>query len=359
MKINKDLITKIFDYLIPCLLIGLVLGISIFIIYSSGLLNTNNNENPVNTEVKVIDNNIGLLRKDGKLYINTLSGNKIYVPNYFKRKMEETIVNYLVHYNEKKHDKTFLNESEDPYSIVFFTKQYSLLLLVLSKEMKEKDSQPTYLTFAIYAEKIANIEENLIDIRNILYESNFEYELNKLYYKKAAQNWTDIWTQKFDCIKKPGLKGCPISQLDIINAYTDFNNTYINYRNSVKNLKVNNENLAPKAEEYYNDLKKDTGSNFDLLLNSIRQDTKVSSYVKNLAESLGEEIKLIKDKINITTTRDDELTSYIEFNNPNIKETVSFFDIINISINDKDSYDIKCLSNCIYEGKTDCYNICD
>lgn len=358
MNIKKESIMKIFDYLIPCSLIAIALVVSMLIINSSGLLGNHNIEN-VNKEAnQQNDINIGLLRKNGKLFINTLSGRKIYVPNYFKRKIEETVVDYLVTFNETKDSNFLTNQPQDHYSSVFFTKQYSLLLLAISQEMKEKDSQATYLTFAIYAEKIADLEQKLTSIRNEISESIYEYEINKLYYKKAAQNWNNIWARKFQCIKTPDTKGCPVSQLDIINAYTDFNNTYITYRKAIKDLKQKNKLLAPQAKEYYHDLKKQTGSNFDLLLSSISQDKKVSSYVSNLAEALGEEIKYIKNRIKLTTSREDELTSYIEFNNPNIKETISFFDTINITINGTDVNDIKCLAGCINDGKTDCNNYC-
>ena len=91
---------------------------------------------------------------------------------------------------------------------------------------------------------------------------------------------------------------------------------------------------------------------------NIKEDTLYQSDTKDLIVDLIEEIKLLKDSIKFSEVSVVELKAFIDLNSPDIKEKISYFDAIEITINDLPPSSIDCIANCIFNGRTNCSKSC-
>jgi hypothetical protein len=213
-------------------------------------------------------------------------------------------------------------------------------------------------TIADYGYKLSDLELQLTNKRDELFEEMVIYETEKLFYQKAAYDWKKIWIRYFKCLKDPTLDNCPVSYSEISYQFSQLNDTYISYRKATKAYKTTSEEIIPEVNDIYNELKNQTGHNFDLLLDTIDDYPTIPYEVKNVIVSLGIEIKALKDSISINNTSIAELTAFIEINNPNIQERISYFDSLDININKVHSDSVNCMANCFFKRQVNCSSKC-
>lgn len=363
--------SNIIDYVLPCILIALAMFVSWYLLNSSNQLKSDDSSKINQTFIDPSDNsminkysdiNMGLYKSpDGFLYLYTVSGNKIFIPQNIQNEVKTSVIDFIIAnqagLNSAKEKK--LNIINDPISSEYFTRQYSTVIETISGLYKESVNKSMYHTLAQYGLKLSELEAKLAVMRDSIFEAMINYEADKLYYQQSSLRWKQIWIQYFKCLKYPDDKECPVRYIDMSNTFTELNDAYIRYRESASIYKERSEEIIPEAMSCYEDLKNNTGKNFDLLLDTINQYDIVQQDIKHLIVSLGEEIKTIKNSIILEKISVMELTAFIEINNPNIREEIDYFESIDITINNMNSTNVDCITNCIIKGGTNCSAICN
>lgn len=358
------------DYVLPFILIGLVFGVSLYILNKTGLIKTNvvakleakfdnaNNNLMEDQNTKVL----GLYKNiDNYFYFNTLSGKSVYIPPTYYEAIKDASIKYLSENSDKKND-TDINEPkiwDISQSSEFYTGQYSSLINTLAMQVKEPVNKSLLDTLSEYGYKLAQLEAQLTTIRNKLAEAKLNYEISKLTYQDTSVKWKKVWIRHFECLDNPKAHGCAANSNNISDAFREFNNSYISFKNATDTYKKVSLKYSSNANSCYNDLKNGAGKTFDLLLDNFKKRDLVSPEIKSIVLVFGGEIKSIKNNIKMEKTSITELKSVIKVNNPVVKENFDYFDSFDITINDQNTGLINCVAECIYYARDDCKDLCN
>lgn len=334
------------EYIVPLALISLVIGLGIYLITQNQSIYTNilgSSGGKVDAYKSKLAIGTGAASGgifediNGNIVLTNNSGKSVLIPRAYYDKYKEDLAKEMAE-GKFDFDTTLGTETSGAAGVENIayvnnssTKMYSALIDIAAQNSSELTEKKLLEEMSTYGFKLGDIENELIKIQADINEDKNLYKVQKENYLAERTKFETLLAQYEST---PPAQITDKQESTLWEAFDNVQTAYDEYSSCVSDYKKASSSYSVEAQSYLNDLKNNTGVEFDNVVNEINQSSKIDQETKDFVVPVGNAISAIKDSVEIINEEVTTIQTSFDLEAKSFTETSDKFKSLNIKVDE-------------------------